>query len=160
RERRDEAGGNRAGRFEQVSWRQNLALAVRPPKNRAPRAARRQQAAAAPGAAPQAGQPGAAPGTAAQPGAPRAAPAAPAPATGRRGFRRRGQAQQAQLAAQAASAGAVAPTELAQRRERAAAQLVELQWDLGGLTYEMARRDHFRLDVLVSQAAKLQQVDA
>ena len=35
-----------------------------------------------------------------------------------------------------------------------------LQWDLGGLAYEMAIRDHFRLDVLTRQAAKLQQVDA
>ena len=39
-------------------------------------------------------------------------------------------------------------------------ELVELQWDLGGLAYEMAIRDHFRLDVLTRQAAKLQQVDA
>jgi hypothetical protein len=37
---------------------------------------------------------------------------------------------------------------------------VELQWDLGGITYEMASRDHFRLDVLMRQAAKLQQVDS
>ncbi|MFM8884460.1 MAG: hypothetical protein ACKOH7_06620, partial [Solirubrobacterales bacterium] len=30
----------------------------------------------------------------------------------------------------------------------------------GGLTYEMAIRDHFRLDVLARQAARLQAVDA
>lgn len=56
-----------------------------------------------------------------------------------------------------------APTsipELERRRDRLAGQLVELQWDLGGLAYEMAIRDHFRLDVLNRQAAKLQQVDA
>lgn len=35
----------------------------------------------------------------------------------------------------------------------------ELQWDLGGLVYEMAARDHFRLDVLVRRAALLQEVD-
>jgi hypothetical protein len=50
--------------------------------------------------------------------------------------------------------------ELERRREQLAAQLTELQWDLGGIAYEMAIRDHFRLDVLTRQAAKLQQVDA
>ncbi len=50
--------------------------------------------------------------------------------------------------------------DLQQRRDRLAGQLVDLQWDLGGLAYEMAIRDHFRLDVLSRQAAKLQQVDA
>ncbi len=50
--------------------------------------------------------------------------------------------------------------DLEQRRERLADQLAELQWDLGGIAYEMAIRDHFRLDVLARQAAKLQQVDA
>jgi hypothetical protein len=50
--------------------------------------------------------------------------------------------------------------DLRQRRDRLADRLAELQWDLGGLTYEMAIRDHFRLDVLVRQAAELQQVDA
>jgi len=51
-------------------------------------------------------------------------------------------------------------SDLEQRRDRLARQLTELQWDLGGLAYEMAIRDHFRLDVLTRQAAKLQQVDA
>jgi hypothetical protein len=50
--------------------------------------------------------------------------------------------------------------DLQQRRDRLAERLVELQWDLGGLAYEMATRDHFRLDVLNRQAAQLQQVDA
>ena len=50
--------------------------------------------------------------------------------------------------------------ELRQRREQLSKQLAELQWDLGGVAYEMAIRDHFRLDVLSRQAAKLQQVDA
>lgn len=50
--------------------------------------------------------------------------------------------------------------ELRQRRERLAEQLTELQFDLGGLAYEMAIRDHFRLDVITRQAAKLQGVDA
>jgi hypothetical protein len=51
-------------------------------------------------------------------------------------------------------------SDLERRRDRLARELVELQWDLGGIAYEMASRDHFRLDVLARQAAKLQQVDA
>lgn len=50
--------------------------------------------------------------------------------------------------------------DLSARRDRLAGQLAELQWDLGGLAYEMAIRDHFRLDTLVRRAARLQQVDA
>jgi hypothetical protein len=51
-------------------------------------------------------------------------------------------------------------TELEERRKRLEEELATLQWDLGGLAYEMAIRDHFRLDVLVRAAAKLQEVDA
>ena len=54
----------------------------------------------------------------------------------------------------------VPPSDLARRRDRLSSQLAELQWDLCGLAYEMASRDHFRLDVLTRQAAKLQKVDA
>lgn len=50
--------------------------------------------------------------------------------------------------------------DLERRRDRLARELAELQWDLGGMAYEMASRDHFRLDVLAQQAARLQQVDA
>jgi hypothetical protein len=50
--------------------------------------------------------------------------------------------------------------ELRQRRDQLSKRLAELQWDLGGVAYEMAIRDHFRLDVLSRQAAKLQRVDA
>lgn len=50
--------------------------------------------------------------------------------------------------------------ELRAKRDALARELAERQWDLGGLTYEMAIRDHFRLDVLVRRAAGLQQVDA
>jgi hypothetical protein len=46
------------------------------------------------------------------------------------------------------------------RRDELAAQVAELHWDLGGLTYEMAIRDHFRLDLLVRRAAILQERDA
>ena len=50
--------------------------------------------------------------------------------------------------------------DLMQRREQLRARFAELQWDLGGLAYEMAIRDHFRLDVLVRRAALLQERDA
>ena len=50
--------------------------------------------------------------------------------------------------------------ELTARRDVLAERFAQAQWDLGGLAYEMARRDHFRLDVLVRAAARLQEVDA
>ena len=46
------------------------------------------------------------------------------------------------------------------RRDAVAARFAQLQSDLGGLVYEMAQRDHFRLDVLTKRAAELQRVDA
>jgi len=64
------------------------------------------------------------------------------------------------VASAAPPSPAVPPSELMQRRDRLASRLVELQWDLGGIAYEMASRDHFRLDVLSRQAAELQKVDA
>src|SRR5271163_4008785 len=51
-------------------------------------------------------------------------------------------------------------SELERRRDVLAEQVTELHWDLGGLAYEMAIRDHFRLDVLVRRAAVLQERDA
>jgi hypothetical protein len=51
------------------------------------------------------------------------------------------------------------PSELERRRAELAERVAELQFDLGGLAYEMAIRDHFRLDVLVRRAAELQQAD-
>jgi hypothetical protein len=54
----------------------------------------------------------------------------------------------------------VAQPELLQQREALSRKFAELQWDLGGMAYEMAARDHYRLDVLNKQAAKLQEVDA
>ncbi|HWJ50579.1 MAG TPA: zinc ribbon domain-containing protein [Solirubrobacteraceae bacterium] len=50
-------------------------------------------------------------------------------------------------------------SELQRRRDTLADQVRELHWDLGGLAYEMAIRDHFRLDVLVRRAATLQERD-
>jgi hypothetical protein len=49
--------------------------------------------------------------------------------------------------------------ELRARRERLARRYAELQSDLGGLVYEMAIRDSFRLEVVVRRAAELQVVD-
>ena len=49
----------------------------------------------------------------------------------------------------ASGGGASVPARPAERRDELAERLAELQWDLGGLAYEMAIRDHFRLDVLM-----------
>ena len=50
--------------------------------------------------------------------------------------------------------------ELRSRRLQLAERVATLTWDLGGLTYEMAVRDHYRLDVIAKRAAELQQADA
>jgi hypothetical protein len=50
--------------------------------------------------------------------------------------------------------------DLHRRRERLSREFAELQYDLGGLAYEMAIRDHVRVDVLVRRAALLQEIDA
>lgn len=54
----------------------------------------------------------------------------------------------------------VGQPELLKNREELSRKFAELQWDLGGMAYEMAARDHYRLDVLNKQAARLQEVDA
>jgi hypothetical protein len=51
-------------------------------------------------------------------------------------------------------------SQLCRRREQLAEEVAELHWNLGGLAYEMAIRDHFRLDVLIRRAAMLQERDA
>jgi hypothetical protein len=50
--------------------------------------------------------------------------------------------------------------DLSRRREELSARVAELQWDLGGLVYEMAIRDRIRVDVLVRRAAVLQDAEA
>lgn len=50
--------------------------------------------------------------------------------------------------------------DLERRRDQLSTQLAELQWDLGGLAYEMATRDRVRVDLIVKQAAAMQDVDA
>ena len=50
--------------------------------------------------------------------------------------------------------------DMERRRDQLTARVAELQWDLGGLVYEMAIRDRIRVDVIVKRAAQLQDVDA
>ena len=49
--------------------------------------------------------------------------------------------------------------DLVAQRERLTERFALMQSELGGLFYEMAIRDHVRLDVLTARAAALQQVD-
>ena len=51
-------------------------------------------------------------------------------------------------------------SELHRKRDRLASEFARAQYDLGGLAYEMAIRDHIRVDVLVAEAARLQEIDA
>jgi hypothetical protein len=50
--------------------------------------------------------------------------------------------------------------DLQRRREQLVARVAELQWDLGGLVYEMAVRDQISVEVLVKRAVVLQDADA
>jgi hypothetical protein len=50
--------------------------------------------------------------------------------------------------------------DLQRRRDQLVAHVAELQWDLGGLVYEMATRNSIRVEVLVKRAAELQGADA
>ena len=50
--------------------------------------------------------------------------------------------------------------DLQRRRDQLVARVAELQWDLGGLAYEMATRNHMQVDLLVKRAASLQDADA
>ena len=69
------------------------------------------------------------------------------------------------LNASAAPGQTSPPTEsqivdLERRRDVLKARFAELQWDLGGLVYEMAIRDRIKVDVLVKRAALLQDADS
>lgn len=50
--------------------------------------------------------------------------------------------------------------ELLAQRGRLTERFALMQSELGGLFYEMAIRDHVRMDVLIEKAAALQRVDA
>ncbi len=76
-------------------------------------------------------------------------------------------AQEAHTAATSSAALPVEPlapggslAELRRRRLALAERVAALTWDLGGLAYEMAVRDHYRLDVIALRAADLQRADA
>jgi hypothetical protein len=71
-----------------------------------------------------------------------------------------GAASNAGAGAPMSGAGADHRSQLRRRRDALAEQVIEMHWDLGGLAYEMAIRDHFRLDVLVRRAALLQERDS
>lgn len=70
------------------------------------------------------------------------------------------------LRRRSASAGKTEPDasgpdpELVGQRDRLTERFAVMQSELGGLFYEMAIRDHIRLEVLVQKAADLQRVDS
>lgn len=79
--------------------------------------------------------------------------------------RRDGRSGQTAAAGQSGSFGSGMPdgaelVDLTRRRDQLNARVAELQWDLGGLVYEMAIRDRIRVEVLVRRAAELQNADA
>jgi hypothetical protein len=69
-------------------------------------------------------------------------------------------ARQSRAAAQTPVVDPERTLDLRRRRDQLSARMAELQWDLGGLVYEMAIRDSIRTDVIVQRAAALQDVDA
>lgn len=50
--------------------------------------------------------------------------------------------------------------DLQRRRDQLVARVAELQWDLGGLVYEMTIRNRIQVEVLVKRAVVLQDADA
>jgi hypothetical protein len=60
---------------------------------------------------------------------------------------------------EAAPASPEPSVELLAQQNRLTERFALMQSELGGLFYEMAIRDHVRLDVLVEKAAALQRVD-
>lgn len=50
--------------------------------------------------------------------------------------------------------------DLQRRREQLTARVAELQWDLGGLVYEMAIRNSIKVETMVRRAVILQDADA
>lgn len=59
----------------------------------------------------------------------------------------------------ASQAAPVHDRELLAERDRLTERFTLLQADLGGVFYEMAIRDHVRMEVLTAKAAELQRVD-
>ena len=50
--------------------------------------------------------------------------------------------------------------DLRRRRDQLVARVAELQWDLGGLVYEMAIRNSISVELLIKRAVELQDADA
>lgn len=50
--------------------------------------------------------------------------------------------------------------DLQRRRDQLVARVAELQWDLGGLAYEMTIRNSVKVELLVKRAVELQDADA
>ncbi len=101
--------------------------------------------------------------------APALPPAAPAPAPGQPAAPAAGPAQTASPApgpvrpASEADPDGIDPAEereVRAQRDRLVEKFTVMQSDLGGAFYEMAIRDHVRMDVLTRKAAELQRVDA
>ena len=74
--------------------------------------------------------------------------------------RRNGKADSAAPATFAPPRDEAAIVDLKRRRDLLTARVAELQWDLGGMVYEMATRNRIRVDVIVRRAATLQAADA
>src|SRR5881397_2955655 len=66
----------------------------------------------------------------------------------------------AQQQAREADVPATPDPDLRAKRDRLIERFTIMQADIGGAFYEMAIRDHVRLDVLTRKAAELQRVDA
>ncbi|HET7443696.1 MAG TPA: hypothetical protein VFJ57_03470 [Solirubrobacterales bacterium] len=94
----------------------------------------------------------------------RPAAALKSPSPGLKGVRKAAAAKEPPKAPEKApKAGEKKPEEradLVAQRDRLLEKFTVMQADLGGAFYEMAIRDHVRLDVLTRKAAELQRVDA
>jgi hypothetical protein len=86
------------------------------------------------------------------PGAPPRGPATPTPSNGAR--------PKASSPSAGPTVGHDLLVDLERRRDQLIARVAELQWDLGGLVYEMAIRNRIKVDVLVKRAVALQDADA
>jgi hypothetical protein len=75
------------------------------------------------------------------------------------GFLRRGSRAGAGTPSVVPASGGAENGELRAQRDRLLEKFTIMQSDLGGAFYEMAIRDHVRLDVLTRKAAELQRVD-
>ena len=86
---------------------------------------------------------------------------APAAPSGRKGRRRKGRRRKGRRGKGGASLGpAVGDKALVRKREELSDRFAELQWDLGGIAYELANRNQLGNELLAKQAKELRSVDA